>query len=123
MRSYQLPLVAPGVPTFCVVGTNVSTAESFSWSTAQAFPDATPTTVSGLGDGTVNARALALCGDGWPQSKVLQVRIFLYSYSITVHPSSLIADLSVLSSLLHSMPMSTTAASSMISARSISSCR
>jgi hypothetical protein len=74
MRSYQLPLVAPGVPTFCVVGTNVSTAESFAWSAAQSFPDATPTTVSGLGDGTVNARALALCGDGWAQSKVLQVR-------------------------------------------------
>lgn len=53
-------LKAPGVEVHCLHGTAVKTPETFHW-TEKQFPDSSPSTDYGPGDGTVNLRSLHGC--------------------------------------------------------------
>ncbi|XP_068689342.1 lysosomal phospholipase A and acyltransferase-like [Montipora foliosa] len=62
---YPLTAHAPNVTVYCLYGTGVDTAESFTFGKGE-FPDTQPKVSYGNGDGTVNIRSLQACGK-WNQ--------------------------------------------------------
>ncbi|XP_002739024.1 lysosomal phospholipase A and acyltransferase-like [Saccoglossus kowalevskii] len=54
-------LTAPGVPVFCLHGSEVPTGEKFIYDDSHIFPDDQPIILTGDGDGTVNMKSLKAC--------------------------------------------------------------
>ncbi|CAG0887974.1 unnamed protein product [Cyprideis torosa] len=60
------PWKGPGVPVYCLYGSNVSTIEHVTFASQKKFPDS-PTLVMGDGDGTVNIKSLRIC-QSWKET-------------------------------------------------------